>query len=58
LSSRGLKDSRLIKLEVYARNALAVHLYRKLELVQTGIIPKMGLFEDGYENALIMCLEL
>jgi hypothetical protein len=35
-----------------------VHLYRKLELVQTGIIPKMGLFEDGYENALIMCLEL
>ncbi|MGC8600653.1 MAG: GNAT family N-acetyltransferase [Nitrososphaeria archaeon] len=49
---------RLIKLEVYARNAPAVHLYRKLGFIQTGIIPKMGLFEEGYENALIMCLEL
>ncbi len=49
---------RLIKLEVYAHNAPAVHLYRKLGFIQTGIIPKMGLFEEGYENALIMCLEL
>ncbi|MDP8023678.1 MAG: GNAT family N-acetyltransferase [Conexivisphaerales archaeon] len=49
---------RLIKLEVYAHNAPAIHVYRKFGFVETGVIPKMGLFANGYEDALIMCLEL
>ncbi|MGC8631181.1 MAG: GNAT family N-acetyltransferase [Thermoprotei archaeon] len=48
----------LIKLEVYANNASAIHLYRKLGFIQTGIIPRMGLFKERYVDGLIMCKDL
>ncbi len=53
--SQGYK---LIKLEVYAGNAPAIHIYKKLGFVQTGFVPKMGSFREGYEDALIMCMAL
>lgn len=52
------ENYKLIKLEVYAHNASAIHLYRKLGFIRAGVMPRMGLFDKGYRDALIMYRDL
>ncbi|MEM3476681.1 MAG: GNAT family N-acetyltransferase [Candidatus Micrarchaeaceae archaeon] len=49
---------RLIKLEIYANNKAAMHLYKKAGFVEAGIIPEASFFAGKYIDSILMYKKL